>query len=62
MTKKVNVKPTDFSKYFKGLDLKKRISVMKTAKNLLDLQEGNETLLADTSPTPPLPMKAKNLG
>ncbi|MDR1025565.1 MAG: hypothetical protein LBL56_07540 [Treponema sp.] len=50
MTKKVNVKPTDFSKYFKGLDLKKRISVMETAKTLLDLQEGNETLLADVPP------------
>jgi hypothetical protein len=52
MAKKVNVKPTDFSKYFKGLDLKKRISVMKTTKTLLDLQEGNETLLADASVPP----------
>jgi hypothetical protein len=61
MAKKVNVTPADFSTYFKGLDLKKRISVMETAKTLLELQEGNETLLA-LADAPPSQNEGKKRG
>jgi hypothetical protein len=59
MAKKVNVKPTDFSKYFKGLDLKKRIRVMETATRLLKVQKEDAKILADA---PPLPMEAEKEG
>jgi hypothetical protein len=60
MTKKVKVEPADFNSYFKGLDLKKRVGVMETAKNLLDVQKRNDTLLAD-APIPSIDAEKQGL-
>jgi hypothetical protein len=49
---KVNIKPADFSKYFKGIDLKGRVSVLETARTLLEVQKEDAVMLAD-APAPP---------
>jgi hypothetical protein len=55
MVRKVKVKPNDFSKYFKGIDLKGRISVLETAKTLLEVQKEDAVMLvnAESSAVPP---------
>jgi PHP family Zn ribbon phosphoesterase len=49
---KVKDKSNNLSKYFKGIDLKGRVSVLETAKTLLEVQKENDALLAD-APAPP---------
>jgi hypothetical protein len=45
-------KKSTLDRYFKGLDLKERMSVIETAKTLLELQKGNDILLTSASPLP----------
>jgi hypothetical protein len=47
MEKKVKVKLNDFSKYFKGLNLDKRLSVMESARTLLEIQKEDAGMIAD---------------
>jgi len=50
MARKANVKPNDLGKYFKGIDLKGRLSIIESAKTLLKLQNEDDTLLAEAYP------------
>jgi hypothetical protein len=47
---KVNKEPYDFSKDYKDLPVKKRVGIIKIARNLLKLQKENNALLADAPP------------
>jgi hypothetical protein len=53
----------DFSKYFKGIDLKGRISVLETAKTLLEVQKEDAVMLANAENFAVPPLEAeKGLG
>ena len=54
MTRKAIVKPKDLGKYFKGIDLKGRLSVIESAKTLLEVQNEDSDLLA-VAPVPVSP-------
>jgi len=47
MVRKMNVKPNDLGKYFKGIDMKGRLSVIESAKTLLEVQNGDDALLTN---------------
>ena len=44
-------KPYDFTTDYKKLPVKKRVGLIRIAKNLLNQQEENNAILADASPT-----------
>jgi PHP family Zn ribbon phosphoesterase len=57
---KVKDKSNNLSKYFKGIDLKGRVSVLETAKTLLEVQKENDALLTDT-PAPRMEAEKEGL-
>ena len=49
MIREIKVKPNNLGKYFKGIDLKGRLSVIESAQVLLEVQNGDNALLTDAS-------------
>ena len=57
MGKKQKEKPFEFEKEYKGLPVKKRVGLIKIARNLLKQQKDNNATLADADSVPPTSSK-----